>query len=104
MSITHRSPSFDLFRRRLRILGGGSEIQRVAGEAQPVLILNNAGGFAKTHIHKRNGLYVTENFILRPRVFLKVQFSLAYLAILNKKILIPPFIATTPFMIGLCLI
>ena len=83
---TSISSSFDLFRRRLRILGGGSEIQRVAGEAQPVLILYNAGAFKKTHIQKRNGRYVRENFILRPRVFLKVQFSLAYLAILHEGI------------------
>ena len=53
---TSISSSFDLFRRRLRILGGGSEIQRVAGEAQPVLILYNANIFAKTHIQKEVGI------------------------------------------------
>ena len=61
MSITHRSPSFDLFRRRLRILGGGSEIQRVAGEAQPVLNLYNAGVFHKDPYSKEIGI-INGNF------------------------------------------
>ena len=40
--------------------------------------------FVKTHIKKEMG-FIDGKFVLRPRVFSKVQFSLAYLAMLNER-------------------